>query len=119
MALIMPILLLLVFGIIDFGRLLNAQVTVTEAAREGARAEALGADPVARANSASSNLGTVTVTTDQACPATPDTTKDAQVTVVYAFDFLTPVGALAGIFGGGGFGGPINVKGKGVMPCMQ
>src|SRR5262245_38889036 len=38
MALLLPLLLLLVFGIIDFGRMLNAQITVTEAAREGARA---------------------------------------------------------------------------------
>ena len=36
-ALLLPLLLLLVFGIIDFGRALNAQVTLTQAAREGAR----------------------------------------------------------------------------------
>ena len=41
-ALVLPLLLLLVFGIIDFGRALNAQITLTQAAREGARLEALG-----------------------------------------------------------------------------
>ena len=41
MALVLPLLLLLLFGIIDFGRVLNAQITLTEAAREGARAAAL------------------------------------------------------------------------------
>ncbi len=45
-ALVLPLLLLLVFGIIDFGRALNAQITLTQAAREGARLEALG-DPSA------------------------------------------------------------------------
>ncbi len=39
--LVLPVLLLLVFGIVDFGRMLNAQIVVTEAAREGARAAAL------------------------------------------------------------------------------
>ena len=41
-ALLLPLLLLLVFGIIDFGRALNAQITLTQAAREGARLAALG-----------------------------------------------------------------------------
>jgi len=34
-AIMLPLLLLLIFGIIDFGRALNAQVTITQAAREG------------------------------------------------------------------------------------
>src|SRR5215472_18044642 len=41
-ALLLPLLLLLVFGIIDFGRAINAQITLTQAAREGARLAALG-----------------------------------------------------------------------------
>jgi Flp pilus assembly protein TadG len=36
-ALILPLLLLLVFGIVEFGLLLNKQVSVSNAAREGAR----------------------------------------------------------------------------------
>ena len=36
-----PVLLLVIFGIIDFGRMLNAQITLTEAAREGARATSI------------------------------------------------------------------------------
>ena len=39
---VLPLLLLIVFGIIDFGRLLNAQITLTQAAREGARLAAVG-----------------------------------------------------------------------------
>ena len=41
-ALVVPVLLLIVFGIIDFGRALNAQIALTGAAREGARLAALG-----------------------------------------------------------------------------
>ena len=37
LAIVLPVLLLLVFGIIEFGRLYNAQVTLTHAAREGIR----------------------------------------------------------------------------------
>ena len=36
-ALVMPLLLLLVFGIVEFGLIMNRQITVTHAAREGAR----------------------------------------------------------------------------------
>jgi len=41
-ALVLPVLLLIVFGIVDFGRALNAQLTLTGAAREGVRLAALG-----------------------------------------------------------------------------
>lgn len=40
-ALVLPILLLLMFGIIDFGRVLNEYLVVTAAAREGARSAAV------------------------------------------------------------------------------
>jgi len=39
---VLPILLLLVFGIIQFGIILNGQVTVTSAAREGVRLAVVG-----------------------------------------------------------------------------
>ena len=42
MAIILPLLLLVVGGIVDFGRLLFTQNIVTNAAREGARSAALG-----------------------------------------------------------------------------
>src|SRR5205823_1234240 len=41
-ALLLPVLLLIIFGVIDFGRAINAQITLTQAAREGARLDALG-----------------------------------------------------------------------------
>ncbi len=116
MALVLPMLLLLIFGIIDFGRMLNAQITLTEAAREGARASVLGADPTAAARAASTNLGVIPVPTVAACPASPKPTDNATVTTTYTFHFITPVGAVAGLFGGT-FGGDIDMTGKGVMPC--
>ena len=67
-ALLLPVLLLLIFGVIDFGRAINAQITLTQAAREGVRLAALGYSTAAvttRAQSAATGLSpvpTVTVT---------------------------------------------------------
>jgi Flp pilus assembly protein TadG len=119
-ALVLPILLLLVFGIIDFGRALNAQLTLTQAAREGVRLAALGysaAEVQARADAAAPELSGVSVTIAASCPPGAGPTADAQVNVSYTFSFITPVGAIAGIFGGGGFGSPIVLTAQGVMPC--
>lgn len=41
LALVLPILIFLIFGIVEFGRGFNARLTVTHAAREGARAFAI------------------------------------------------------------------------------
>ena len=41
-AVILPVLLLIVFGIIEFGFVFNTQIALTQAAREGVRYEALG-----------------------------------------------------------------------------
>jgi len=42
MALVMPLLILMVMGIIDFGRIFNGEIQLSQAAREGARIAALG-----------------------------------------------------------------------------
>lgn len=112
LALLLPVLLMIVFGIIDFGRMLNAQITLTEAAREGARAEALGVDPDLRVQEAAGRLGTVTTGVEAACPGV-----DAVVTVEHQFLFVTPISPIMGLFGGG-LGGTVSMSGKGVMPCF-
>ena len=130
MALVLPMLLFVVFGIIDFGRLLNAQITLTEAAREGARAAAMGqtvgtpcpaGNPTAayvdcRVQAASGNLKGVTeVSPTQGCVNPND---DATVTTSYTFKFVTPVPGLAVLFGGS-MAGQMTLTGKGLMPCMN
>jgi len=42
MALVMPLLILMIMGIIDFGRIFNGEIQLSQAAREGARIAALG-----------------------------------------------------------------------------
>lgn len=117
-ALLLPVLLLLVFGIIDFGRALNAQVTLTQAAREGARLAALNQpNVVSRTQAAATGLSPVTVTVTSSCPTGAGQGVDAVVHTSYSFSFVTPVGAVAGLFGGSGFGSPITLSAQGEMPC--
>jgi hypothetical protein len=117
-AIILPVLLLLIFGLIDFGRMLNAQITVTSSAREGARAESLHGDAEARAKAAADALPVV-VTREKVCPSPADLTRDAEVRVAYTFTFVTPVGSLAALFGGNGASGNLTLVGRSVMPCQQ
>ncbi|GLZ35830.1 hypothetical protein Lesp02_80170 [Lentzea sp. NBRC 105346] len=117
LALLMPLLLLLIFGIIDFGRALNAQITITQAAREGARLASLKQpNVVSKTQSAATGLSDVNVSVT-ACPGTPTPSSDATVQTTYTFEFVTPVGGIASLFGGGGLGDPITLTAKGVMPC--
>jgi len=116
-ALLLPLLLLLVFGIIDFGRAINAQITLTQAAREGARLSALGQpNVVSRTQAAAAGLSPVTVTVTP-CPSGATQTTDAVVRASYPFNFVTPIGAIARLFGSTGVGSPITLTATGEMPC--
>ena len=106
-ALIVPVLVMLIFGIVEFGRGYNAKVTVTHAAREGARVLALTGDPVAAedaAKNAATSLdpGAITVTSSGCTPGSP-----ASVTVAYPFTYNVP---LVG-------GGTETLSAVGVMRC--
>lgn len=117
--LLLPLLMLIVMGIIDFGRMLNAQETLTQAAREGARLASFGesnGDITTRTRQAGSSLcpddGACINVAPTSCPG-----DDGTVSVTYEFTFATPVGAFGAMFGGGGYGDPIDMTAKGVMPC--
>jgi Flp pilus assembly protein TadG len=117
-ALLLPLLLLIVFGIIDFGRMLNAQITLTQAAREGARLEALGqANVASRTQAAATGLSGVTVSISSACAPGAGSTADAVVSVSYQFSFVTPIASIANLFSGAGFGSPMTLSAQGVVPC--
>ena len=117
-ALLFPLLMLIVFGIIDFGRALNAQITLTQAAREVARLDALGEPNVqSQTQAAATGLSPVTVQVT-ACPPGAAPTVNAEVDVSYQFNFVTPIGVIAGLIGGsGGLGSPVTLTATGVMPC--
>lgn len=114
MALILPVLILLLLGIMEFGRAFSTQISLTAAARESARVMAISQDPAlakARAVSAASILGPP-LTPDDVLPtpcsaAAPGATLPPQtkVTITYHLATLT------------GIAGPFTLKAKGVMTC--
>ena len=70
-ALLLPILVILLGGIVDYGRYFFAQIQLANAAREGARAAIVQADPVARGNTAGgATPGWITMTTANVSPST-------------------------------------------------
>ena len=74
-ALVLPVLLMLVFGLYNFGRGYHAKIELTGAVREGARAAALGQTGQVQATVIAASPGlnptTTTVTIVTACPLVP------------------------------------------------
>lgn len=119
-ALLLPVVLLLVFGLIDFGRALNAQITLTQAAREGARLASFGqasAAVVTRTQTAANGLSLpaadIAVTT---CAPGAGAAANAQVTISYPFSFATPIGAIMSMFGSGA-AKSLTLTATATMPC--
>ena len=110
-ALVLPLLLLVVLGIVDFGFLFQRLEVVTNAAREGARMAVLPAyttpDVQTRVRDYVTTGGVPTTVTNPAItvdPATIDlgggkTIAAKKVTVVYFHDYLFLSG-FANLFGG-------------------
>lgn len=112
-ALVLIPLIILLLGIIEFGYIFNQQLTVTNAAREGARVLAITRDAddaiTAATNAASTLNGTPVITTPQVCPETGG--GDAEVNVALAIDTITGLEAwVPGV-------DDITLSGKGVTPC--
>lgn len=87
MAIVLPILVLLLGGIVDLGFAFNAQISLTHAAREGVRVEAIGTgDGAAAAQAAFVALGTgpATATVTRSCP----NANGAQVRVSATYDAI-------------------------------
>lgn len=109
-ALILPVLILLVMGLIEFSRVFNVQISLSNAAREGARTMAIHNDaPLARtaAIAAAPSVnpaiggGQIAVT-----PGDCDAGGTVEVTINYDVALMT-----------GFFGATIPLTGTGVMLC--
>jgi hypothetical protein len=59
----------------------------------------------------------VTPATSPACGPGAGAGVDAVVKVTYTFQFITPVGAFAAMFGTASFGTTLNLTASGEMPC--
>jgi len=93
-ALVLPILLMLVFGIITFGRAYHAKVSLAGGVREGARALALGksaSDAQAATIDAAGGLGldAADISTE-GCPA-GGADGTARVEATYDLDYTIPL----------------------------
>jgi Flp pilus assembly protein TadG len=110
-ALVLPLLLMLVFGIIDFGRMLTAKEQLAQAARAAAQAQLVGGSPDQAARDVFT-AGTVNVNIVARCPINPSSSATVKVRVDYRFEFVTPIAVLAGFVGGD----PV-LSATGVVPC--
>jgi Flp pilus assembly protein TadG len=61
-AILLPLLLMLVLGTIEFGRAYNAQITLTNAARDGVRVMAIANDPTGAKTAAKNAAASVSTT---------------------------------------------------------
>ena len=96
LALILPILVMFVFGIVQFGNGYNARVELTAAVREGARAAALGGTTVTAADidqktkaAAPGLTGSLITVTSARCVGTP-VPVNSTVTATYLFQYSIP-----------------------------
>ncbi|MGY1779263.1 TadE/TadG family type IV pilus assembly protein [Geodermatophilus sp. SYSU D01036] len=113
-ALIVPLLMILVLGIVEFGHAFQVQGTLSAAAREGARVMALQSNPAAARAAVRDAAPTLDpaitdaqiAITPAACPMTAATTANVRVTISYPMPFLT-----------GFFGADVDLTGTGVMRC--
>ncbi|MGW9412715.1 TadE/TadG family type IV pilus assembly protein [Arthrobacter cupressi] len=108
-ALLAPVLVLLLLGIMEFGRAYNAQVSLTNAAREGVRVMAISNDQTAARTAAKNaavslnpRLADANFTFSQASCSTGG---QMSVTIKYTLSTLT------------GIAGPFPMQGVGVMVC--
>ena len=93
MALVLPILLMLLFGIIEFGRVFNAYLVTSQASREGARAAAVGsadADVVQSARKAAGIFDPAEVAVNIKPKAPRETGQAVTVKVSYDLDLVAP-----------------------------
>lgn len=109
LALLAPVLIMLLLGIMEFGRAYNVQSSLSSAAREGVRVMAIGNNPTAARTAAINaavsvrpGLGDTNITFS---PAT--CTPGAQMTLTIKYNLSTMTGIA----------GPFAMEGKGVMLC--
>jgi Flp pilus assembly protein TadG len=117
LAMVLPVLLLLVCGIVDLGRMSNLEITLSAAAREGARWAALNQPDVAgRVTAAAPGVVPPPATTVTTCPAGAGLSANATVVATSTYTPLTPLGALSTLLGGS-FPSTVTITGRGVMRC--
>ncbi len=129
-SLMIPLFLILVFGIIDFGMGLRAYISVAQATREGARFASIGnpAGTFTTGGSGECDGSTTTTTVGKVCATMNglDLTKLGSVSVTYPngnspgnsvhvsasynYQYITPLRRLVNFFSAGALGSTIPVN---------
>jgi Flp pilus assembly protein TadG len=112
-AIILPLLVLLALGIVEFGRAFQVEGTLSAAAREGVRTMALQNNPASAramtesvASSLRPALRDANISISSPCPAVYTPGATVTLTITYRQPFMT------GLFGAG-----VTMTAKGVMRC--
>lgn len=108
-ALVLPLLMTLVFGIVSFGQAYNAKLGLTHAAREAARTVAISgdvSDASAATLAAAPGMSGISVSTS---PASGTCTPGLPVTVTATKPFTIDIPLLPSA--------SVTLTGKGVMQC--
>ena len=120
-ALVLPILLVLLFGLIDFGLAFTAKSTLTHAAREGVRVLALTNDPArVDATVRAAAVGLINPDTNLEVDTAASCVRGAEATVTarYEYTYLTPLADLLAMLPGPStFGDSVELEATGVMRC--
>lgn len=124
LSLILPILMILVFGILDFGLGLRSYISLSNAVREGARYASVG-NPVGiesdcngmtndtvygRICVATGGLDVTELDPDVSFPQGVAPGNSVVVSADYTYHFVTPIGDLIGFFSGGTFPSSIDLS---------
>lgn len=113
-AIVAPVLVMLLLGIVEFSRAYNAQASLSAAAREGVRVMAITGNQTTARTAAKSvavslqpGLQDTNISFGTPCPATVSTgtSPQATITITYSLSTLT------------GIAGPFTMTGKGAMLC--
>lgn len=116
---VLPVLVILIFGIIDFGMGLRSYIALTNATREGARFAAVGNDAgafpgdcdgssntttIGRVCTAANGLNLSNVTdVSVSYPSGVGPGNSVVVSADYTYTFFTPIGAIIDFVSGGSF----------------
>lgn len=110
-AMVVPIVIMLIVGAVEFGGATSAKATVTHAAREGVREYSLTQDAskgqsAARAAAPTLSSGSLTVSSS-GCGDISDFGNEARTVVSYPYEISIPFVSM----------GVINLTSRGVMRC--
>lgn len=119
---VLPFLLLVVFGMVDIGRLYWAKVSATAAANEAVRMVAikplLPASEVTKIANAAMSPWVAQSVVPTACSAASTSTSSASVTVTLDVRFVTPLAAVMQLYGGTSRAVSMTISSTGIYRCL-